>query len=253
MMIDNNLKAKDAAQVIAELTQRNSELLGRIKELEKKLWEQEHPQFGRALSVSDVLRMKHDTLKLEGEWADAFGSPETKGVWFIWGSSGSGKTTFVLRLCKELCRFGRVVYDSLEEGASLTMKNAFVRTGMSDVARRFVFLKKEDMTTLSGRLSKRRSGDIVVIDSIQYTDWNIRDYKDFTARHSDKLLIFVSHADGNRPDGRTATKVMYDASLKIWVEGYRAISKGRFFGSKGYYDIWKERAEVYWGGQSDGK
>ena len=72
-------------------------------------------------------RTEHEkeTFKFGGEWAEAFGEPERNGVWFIWGRSGSGKTTFVLQLCKELARFGRVAYDSLEEGTSLTMKNAF--------------------------------------------------------------------------------------------------------------------------------
>ena len=40
---------------------------------------------------------------------------------------------------------------------------------------------------------------------------------------------------------------MYDATLKIWVEGYRAFSKGRFIGRTGKYDIWPEHAERYWG------
>ena len=40
----------------------------------------------------------------------------------VWGKSGNGKTSFVLQLCKELTRYGKVAYDSLEEGSSLTMQ-----------------------------------------------------------------------------------------------------------------------------------
>jgi hypothetical protein len=41
---------------------------------------------------------------------------------------------------------------------------------------------------------------------------------------------------------------MYDASLKIWIEGYRAFSKGRYIGPNGgVYTIWEEGAEKYWG------
>ena len=39
-----------------------------------------------------------------------------------------------------------------------------------------------------------------------------------------------------------------NATLKVWVEGYRAFSKGRFIGRTGKYDIWPERAEGYWEG-----
>jgi len=127
------------------------------------------------------------------------------------------------------------------------MKNAFVKMGMQDVARRLVLLDRESMTELDARLSRRKSPVIVIIDSWQYTHMSFREYQDFKERHGNKLLIFVSQADGNKPSGRTAVSVMYDAALKIWVEGHRAFSKGRYFGSKGYYTIWEERAVQYWG------
>ena len=200
----------------------------------------------RAISVSELLSMKKQTYKLSDEWREAFGEPERNGVWFVWGRSGSGKTSFVLKLCKELCRFGKVAYDSLEEGSSLTMKNAFIRAGMQDVARRMVLLDAESMDDLDKRLQKRKSPDTVVIDSYQYTGMSFEDYLAFKARHRNKLLVIISQAEGTRPKGRTAVSVMYDAALKIWVEGYRAISKGRYFGEKGYYPIWAERAEEYW-------
>ena len=50
----------------------------------------------RAMSVTDMLRMKKETYPFEGDWADAFGAPERGGVWFIWGRSGSGKTSFTI-------------------------------------------------------------------------------------------------------------------------------------------------------------
>lgn len=201
----------------------------------------------RAISVSELLTMERETFPLEGAWREAFGEPERRGVWFVWGQSGSGKTSFVLHLCKELCRYGRVAYDSLEEGASLTMQRAFERCGMQEVARRLVLLDAEPVDALSERLRRRRSPEIVVIDSFQYTHMSFRRYLDFKAAHADKLLIFISQASGTKPSGRTAESVMYDASLKIWVEGYRAFSKGRFFGPVGHYTVWPERAAAYWG------
>lgn len=197
--------------------------------------------------MSELLSMRKETLPFEGDWLAAFGTPERTGVWCVWGRSGSGKTSFVLQLCKELCRYGRVAYDSLEEGASLTMQNAFRRAGMQDVARRLVLLDCEDMATLSARLRKRRSPDFVVIDSLQYTQMTYKDFVELKERHRDKLLIFISQARGTLPSSRVGVSVMYDASLKIWVEGYRAFSKGRFYGNLGYYTVWPERASEYWG------
>lgn len=199
----------------------------------------------KALSMTDLMRMNRKVYDFEGEWQEAFGQPEQNGVWFIWGRSGNGKTSFVLQLCKELTRYGKVAYDSLEEGSSLTIQNALVRVGMGDVGSNFVLLN-DSFAELDDRLSRRRAPDIVVVDSFQYAHISLGEYEAFCKRHVGKLIIFISQADGLKPLGRTAQSAMYSASLKIWVEGYRAISKGRYFGNCGYYTIWEERAAEYW-------
>ncbi|WP_303208652.1 hypothetical protein [Bacteroides oleiciplenus] len=200
-----------------------------------------------AKGVREMLSMKYDTYPFQGEWFDAFSNPERKGVWLIWGNSANGKTTFAMKLCRYLCQFGRVAYDSLEEGACLTMQNTLMRCGMMDVNRRFLLIDNEDMEQLSLRLKRQKSPDIVVIDSLQYTGISYDEYKAFKEKHSNKLLIFISHADGRLPDGRVARKIMYNASLKIYVEGFRAFSKGRFEGPVGHYDIDPVKAKEYWG------
>ena len=57
-----------------------------------------------AKGVRELLSMKFDVMDFKGPWYDAFGTPERRGVWIIWGNSGSGKTSFALQLCKYLCR-----------------------------------------------------------------------------------------------------------------------------------------------------
>lgn len=193
-----------------------------------------------------MLSIKYPTFEFKDEWYDAFGNPEKRGVWIIWGNSGNGKTSFVMQLCKYLCQFGRVAYNSLEEGASLTMQNTLVRFNMMDVNRKFLLIDAEDMDQLDIRLNKRKSPEFVVIDSFQYTGMNFKQYREFRERHRNKLLIFISHADGKLPSGRSAKSVMFNADMKVYVEGFRAFSKGRYIGPKKYFDIWPEEAERYW-------
>lgn len=197
-----------------------------------------------ARGVREVMSMKYDTFPFMGEWADAFGTPERRGVWFIWGDSGNGKTTFAMKLAKELCKYGRVAYNSLEEGASLTMRNTMLRCGMMEVNRRFLLLDAEPLDQLNIRLHRQKSPDFVFIDSFQYTQMNYKQYIEFKEANRNKLLIFISHADGKQPNGRAAKSVMYDASLKIYVSNYRAFSKGRFIGPVGHYDIDPIKAPV---------
>lgn len=201
----------------------------------------------RALTVKEILNKKRQTFPFAGEWSDAFGQPERTGVWFIWGSSGNGKTSFVLQLIRELCKYDRVAFNSLEEGDSLSMRDKLVRHGLLEVGNRLHLLDAEPMEALSERLSKRKSYNIVVIDSFQYTQMTYREYIHFKEQHKDKLLVFISHASGKSPRGSAAVGVMYDATLKIWVEGYKAFSKGRFLGPTGEFTIWDEGAARYWG------
>ncbi len=205
----------------------------------------------KSLSAKQALTIRRRTIRLEGAWGDCFGEIDRTGVVFFWGQSGNGKTSAVLSFCKALTHFGRVLYVSLEEGLSLSFLNALRRHAMQDCGRRFQVIADQKMSELDTRLGKRKSPDFIVLDSFQYTQMSYRQYIDFKNRHADKLLIFVSHADGRQPAGRAAKSVMYDAGLKIWVEGYKAISNGRFIGPTGEYVIWRERAEEYWGRKSE--
>ena len=202
---------------------------------------------GRALTVKEVLNKKRQTFPFDGKWADAFGQPERTGVWFIWGRSGNGKTSFVMQLIAELCKYDRVAFDSMEEGDSLSMRQKLVRHGLSKVGSRFHLLNAEPMPELKERLARRKSYNIIVIDSFQYTQMSYRDYIQFKEQNKDKLIVFISHAKGSLPRGSAAEGVMYDATLKIWVEGFKAFSKGRFIGQTGEFTIWDEGAERYWG------
>lgn len=205
----------------------------------------------RALSVTDVLNKKYKLFEFDGEWYEAFGKPEMKGVWFVWGNSGNGKTTFVLELIKYLAGFVKVAFDALEEGSTHTMQEAFIRTGMVDVSKRVILIEGETIQELGDRMNKHKSACVYVIDSLQYTGITYNEYKAFKERHRDKLIIFISHAEGKQPEGRAAKKIMFDAGLKIWVEGHRAISKGRYIGPNGgVYTIWDEGASKYWGNKN---
>lgn len=194
---------------------------------------------GRAASVEQVLRTRFKVLPFDGEWKEAIGCPEMTGSWIIWGNSGNGKTRFALQLCKYLCRFGRVAYDSLEEGVSASLMKALQETSMMDVRRRFVVLDKEPIDQLMERLSKGKSPDVVCVDSLQYTGMSYEQYKALKERFPKKLFIWISHAEGAQPEGRVAKKVRFDSNVKVFVQAYRAEPVSRYGGGKPYI-VWEE-------------
>lgn len=199
----------------------------------------------RTLSAKQVLTIKFDTIRLGGGWDECVGEIETIGIWFIWGNSGNGKTSAVVSLCKELSAFGKVLYNSREEGVSLTMQNTLRRYGMGELGSRFQ-LANMSLQELDEKISQQRSPKFVVLDSFQFMGLTYKDFRAFCEKHKNKMLIFVSRTRGRQPEGRAAISAMYDASCKIWVEGYKAFSKGRFVGTTGEMTIWDEGAKKYW-------
>lgn len=204
----------------------------------------------KALSIYQVLSSRHDTLKFDGSWLDAIGNPASCGSWIIWGQSFNGKTAFAMQLAKYLCRFGKVLYNSMEEGVGRSIQVAIERTDLSAVSRRFSLLDGEDLEDLKKRLSARKHPRIVIMDSLQYSGLNYAQYKELKREFNDILWIWISQAEGRLPEGRLANRVRYDAMVKIRIEGYRAFVNSRFkdgFQGKNYLTVWEEGARRYWG------
>ena len=99
-------------------------------------------QKAKTLGVEQFLSSKKRVMPFDGAWRAAFGQPSYSGSWIIWGASGSGKTRFALQLCKELTKYGRVAYDSLEEGDSLSLQRGFRDVNMREVSRKIVLLDR---------------------------------------------------------------------------------------------------------------
>ena len=211
----------------------------------------------RAISNKNVLAAQFETAEFTGAYLASFGRPELRGAWIVWGGSGSGKTTFTLMLCKYLAGFRRVAYDSLEQGLSLSLQKAWERVAMEEAGSNIILLNKEDLPELRARLRKRKSPEIIVIDSVQYlTKFYMQQFKELKAEFPNKLFIFISQADKAEkdPDGYVAKKIRYDADIKIRVEGYKAFVTTRYEDSeKGEggadFIIWEKGAADYWAQQ----
>ena len=205
----------------------------------------------RSLSASQVLSVRNRTIEVPREWEGCLGKEIARnGVVFFWGNSGNGKSSAVMSFAKMLTGFGTVLYVSREEGFGLSFQHTLERFSMTECGVRFQVADDGSIEQLTERLDKHRSPEFVVIDSVQMMGMSFKDYRALKDRFPRKLFILVSQANGKQPDGRPATKMMYDADLKIWVEGYTAHSKGRFIGPTGAFRVWDDGAERYWTGKA---
>jgi hypothetical protein len=201
---------------------------------------------GRAYSVANVFDAKFRVLEFEGIWRDAVGCPELTGSWFIYGAPKNGKTSLAMMLAKYLTRFRRVGYNSVEEGLSLSIREAMKRVNMKEVKSRFVLIEKETVPELIERLSKHKSPDIIFIDSVQFMELKFSEYKRLKAQFPQKLFVYVSHIEGKQPQGATAKRIWRDANVSIRVEGFKGFPVGRYGGGDTVV-ISEKLADEYWG------
>ena len=202
----------------------------------------------RAYSVSNVLSKKFNALDFSGEWEETLGKPDKAFSAIIWGGTTNGKTEFAIKFAKYLTNFGKVAYDSLEQGLSSTMQNALVRNHMENCGNSFMLLDREPFEELLIRMSKPKSPDFLFIDSVQYTRITKAQYyelKELMLKKG-KGIIWISQAKGSLPKGALADDIMFDVDLKLWVEGFKMFPDGRLNGGGDPFVIWAERAARYW-------
>lgn len=138
-----------------------------------------------------------------------------------------------MQLAKYLTKWHLVAYDSIEEGISASFAETLRRCRMNEVkASRFIVLNNEDIKDIECRLSKRKSPKIVIIDSIQFLGLNTETYLRWKKRFPEKLFIYITHLQGQYPEGKTALKIWRDSDVVIKVEGFRAYPTSRYGGGK---------------------
>lgn len=203
----------------------------------------------RVLTPKEIDAMVFSHFDFAGEWFDAFDKPETTGTWFIAGNTSNGKSSFSQKLYKYLASLGaKILIAPLEEGGRSTLQKLLRSVNMSAVSGKVQFCPKhEPIITSVLRLKKRNAPKVFVIDSWQYAELPFLAFKKITEENPDVLFIVISQAIKGKLVGASAGRVELHADLKIWVEGHRAISKGRYIGTKGYYTNWHEGALKYWG------
>ncbi|EKT3963215.1 ATP-binding protein [Flavobacterium psychrophilum] len=196
----------------------------------------------KALTVANIINQRVKRILFTWKWYDAFKQPQDKGVWFVWGGSGSGKSTFVMMLCKEMALLKHKVFFNLleEETDDTDFIERVDMLEMNDVEDCFL-AKTYNYDEMIIYLKRKNSAKVVVIDSATYFFESFEQYQNFKKMFRDKIIIITGHARGNNPKFELEDRIKFDAKMKIFVNGYLALCKGRTIGPNGgRFIIWQE-------------
>ena len=244
---NNNLQA-DLAQTAAEQSHIIAGQSARIAELEAELARlrgKEGNRVKRAYSPKEVAAKKWETLPWGEKWSKPFGEPAENASWFISGASAQGKSSFVMQLGKELCKYGPVLYLSYEEKVNQSIQRRMRYLHMDEVQGRFRVATDDTYEELVERLRKPKSPKFVIVDSFQVAiDDAGFSYERAVAlkkRFPKKCFIYISQEHKSQPMGKPAQRLRYICDMKVRVSGYKAYCLGRSIGEAGsYYVVWKE-------------
>ena len=200
-------------------------------------------------SNNNILSTKHKTMPFTGEWFDSFGTPATTGSWIVYGTSGSGKTSFALKLAKYLTNFDRVLYWSLEQGNTSDFQKSWKREKMKDCGTDIMLAdEEEDFNSIVKKMNARRGQNILIIDSLtplKGKSFNIVAYERFRKRMKGKLIIWLSHEKNGIPDTKVGDYILKLADLKMRVDGFTVMTNSRAGDKMKDFIIWKKGAEEY--------
>ena len=183
----------------------------------------------KSVSVHSVLGNTYKTINLAPEWRKYIGHPEENFKMIVYGESGGGKTSFVMRLCVALAELGKVYYNSIEEGEGKSIQDALKRANVAQCKPgSFMLGDRDSFEDMVEKLAQKRSAMFVVIDSLQYINLTEDQYKRLVATFPRKAFIIISWSSGPTPKGNNAKAVEYMADVKTYVSNGTAISRSRF-------------------------
>ncbi|NRR90623.1 hypothetical protein HSX10_03495 [Winogradskyella undariae] len=190
----------------------------------------------KVLTVANIQNQSVKKLQWLGKWLDAFGKPQDRGIWFVWGISGSGKSSFLMQLAKAFALLGhKVLFNLCEEEADDTdYIDRMELFNMNEVEKNF-FTQSYTYQELMAYIDKRNPPKVIIIDSIKDITTSWEEYLALKKLITKKNIICViaGQAEGKNPRSEFEKSIRFNAKMKIFVNGFLALCQGRTVGKNG--------------------
>ena len=198
---------------------------------------------GKTLGVKDIYKKTYKVFEVEEPWLSSVGLLAKPFTMLVYGYPKNGKTSFIMQFCKYMASFGKVYYNSTEEGDSKTIQDSLKLTHMEDVADgKFVLGDRDTFLDMVAKLKKNRAV-IVVIDSVDYMNLTAEQYKFLIEEFPNKSFIIISWEKSGMPKSQAARDIRHMVGSVVHVKNFIAHIQGRYGGNEPFI-IWDKKKTV---------
>lgn len=172
------------------------------------------------ISLRDLQKARFKTLQFTGNWKELMGTPEERFSVMIYGQSGQGKSTFAINFAEYLSNnFGTVLFNSAEEGISLTLQDKLKNLKSTDL----FISHHRDFNSMRKHL-KTSTCKFVVLDSVNHMNLTPENVEEL--RNMDKTRGFISiHQVTKTGDFKGDNKFLHNCDVEIVVDNYTPTTK----------------------------
>lgn len=182
----------------------------------------------RIININTLKNKKYDELDMGEYYNNLFGIIESKTMFFCYGTSGSGKSVFVMKLSNFICNTfnNKGLYCSHEEAFKKSMRD---RTNNFKIEAKKLYVGANiDFDTLLDKI-QRNYYRLVIIDSVQYMRFTYEQLQQLNAQFTKRKLMVILVSFGTAYKKPTCSNdIMHACDVKIFFDAGVATIDSRY-------------------------
>lgn len=216
----NELKLKSIPQFERLTEEQTKEIEEKIKQPKFALPQIRENDAKGVMSLNELKQAQFQVLDFDGQWKELIGTPEERFSLMLYGQSGHGKSHFAMQFSEYLAnKFGNVLYNSAEEGVSLTLQSK-----IKDIKSDNLFISKHKDFASMKKALKTSNSKFVVLDSVNHMNLTPEQVEELRAIDSTRGFITI-HQVTKAGEFKGDNKFLHNCDVEIMVQDRKPIVK----------------------------
>lgn len=171
----------------------------------------------RIININTLKKIRYDELDMGEYYNSLFGQIEARTSIFIYGTSGSGKSVFVIKLANYFAdRYGKVLYCSHEEAFKKSIQD---RSNLFKIESKKLYVGQSIYFDFLMKKIKANYYRMVIIDSVQYMNFTYQQLQELTETFKKRKLIPVLVSFGTAYKKPTChADIMHACDIKMYFD-----------------------------------